>query len=94
MVAADGGNCAVLELEKAGLICSHIISGLQWHPSTIGSAPDQKTLTLHISNQSDGSWTDRLQQFSRRWTRASRTASCTTARATCWCRRASVPTAT
>jgi len=64
----------VLELEKTGPICSHaegqyvfikapIISGLQWHPFTISSAPDQKTLTLHIRNQGDGSWTDRLQQF-------------------------------
>ena len=63
-----------LELEKTGPVRNHqegqyifikapIISKIQWHPFTISSPPDQKTLTLHIRNMGDGSWTDRLQQF-------------------------------
>eukprot|EP01084_Bolivina_argentea_P069011 125604_1 len=63
-----------LELEKTGPIRNHqegqyvfiktpIVSKLQWHPFTISSPPDQKTLTLHIRNMGDGSWTDRVQQF-------------------------------
>ena len=40
-----------------------IISLYQWHPFTISSAPDSDTMTLHIRNMGDGSWTDRLQQF-------------------------------
>jgi len=63
-----------LELEKTGPIRNHqegqyvfinapIVSKWQWHPFTISSPPDQKTLTLHIRNMGDGSWTDRLQQF-------------------------------
>ena len=63
-----------LELEKTGPIKNHqegqyvfikapIISKFQWHPFTISSPPEQKTLTLHIRNMGDGTWTDRLQQF-------------------------------
>ncbi|ETO05243.1 NADPH oxidase [Reticulomyxa filosa] len=50
-----------LELEKTGPIRSHqegqyvflncpIITKFQWHPFTISSPPEQKTLTLHIRN--------------------------------------------
>jgi len=63
-----------IELEKKGPIKDHaegqyvflkapIISKLQWHPFTISSPPEQKTLTVHIRNQGDGTWTGRLQQY-------------------------------
>ena len=63
-----------LELEKTGPIKEHqegqyvfikapIISKTEWHPFTISSPPEQKTLTLHIRNMGNGSWTDRLQKF-------------------------------
>eukprot|EP01083_Nonionella_stella_P084577 234171_1 len=66
-----------LELSKQKNMCSShqegqyvfikapAISALQWHPFTISSPPDpaRQTLTIHIRNMGDGSWTDRLQQF-------------------------------
>jgi hypothetical protein len=39
------------------------ISGSQWHPFTISSAPQEDSLTLHIRVMGDGSWTRRLQEF-------------------------------
>ena len=63
-----------LELQKKGPIKHHqegqyifvkapMISEYQWHPFTISSPPEQKTLTLHIRNMGPGTWTDRLQTF-------------------------------
>jgi NADPH oxidase 2 len=44
------------------------LSQIQWHPFTISSAPQEKTVTVHIKIMGPGSWTrglrDYLQQFS------------------------------
>jgi NAD(P)H-flavin reductase len=36
------------------------ISLVQWHPFTISSAPEEKTVTVHIRVSVDGSWTKEL----------------------------------
>jgi len=41
------------------------ISGFQWHPFTISSAPDQETVMFMIRNQGEGTWTSRLQEYLR-----------------------------
>src|SRR5690348_11100976 len=33
---------------------------MQWHPFTISSAPEEKTVTVHIRESSEGSWTKEL----------------------------------
>lgn len=63
-----------LELEKTGplkdfyegqyvFIKCQTISEYQWHPFTISSAPQNDTVTLHIRNMGDNSWTGRLQNY-------------------------------
>jgi NAD(P)H-flavin reductase len=36
-------------------------SRIQWHPFTISSAPEEKSVTLHIRVQDPGSWTHQLK---------------------------------
>jgi NAD(P)H-flavin reductase len=69
-------NVLSLALEKTGplaeykegqyayLLCP-AISSFQWHPFTISSAPQEKTVTFHIRVQAPGSWTHKLQQYLR-----------------------------
>merc|ERR1719229_1347080 len=72
------GNVRVLclELEKKGAISSHkegqyvdikcpIVSHYQWHPFTISSAPQLDTVTLHIRDMGEGSWTNRVYNYFR-----------------------------
>ena len=39
------------------------ISRIQWHPFTISSAPDEKTVTVHIKTLDEGSWTLSLMKY-------------------------------
>jgi len=39
------------------------ISEIQWHPFTVSSAPQEKTVTVHIQVQGEGSWTRGLQAY-------------------------------
>lgn len=41
------------------------ISKFQWHPFTISSAPQQEHVTFHIRVQGPGSWTKKLQEFTK-----------------------------
>lgn len=63
-----------LELEKTGplenfregqyvTITCPTIAGKEAHPFTISSAPQNETVTLHIRNMGQDSWTDRLQTY-------------------------------
>jgi NAD(P)H-flavin reductase len=36
------------------------ISTFEWHPFTISSAPEEKTVTVHIRVSGEGSWTREL----------------------------------
>lgn len=36
------------------------VSRIQWHPFTISSAPEEKTVTVHIRVSNEGSWTREL----------------------------------
>lgn len=36
------------------------VSSVQWHPFTISSAPEEKTVTVHIRVSGEGSWTKEL----------------------------------
>lgn len=61
-----------LEFEKKGVWASPYkegqymfiqcpsISRIQWHPFTISSAPQEKTVTVHIKILDEGSWTNEL----------------------------------
>lgn len=46
-------------------ICCPSVSGLQWHPFTISSAPQEQYVSFHIRIQGKGSWTFRLREFFR-----------------------------
>lgn len=39
------------------------LSEIQWHPFTISSAPQEKTVTVHIKKQGHGSWTSELYNY-------------------------------
>jgi len=39
------------------------ISGIQWHPFTISSAPQENSVTVHIRICGPGSWTEQLQKM-------------------------------
>lgn len=64
-----------LEFEKQGVfeepyregqyifIQAPSISRIQWHPFTISSAPQEKTVTVHIRIQGEGSWTRNLATY-------------------------------
>jgi len=67
-------KCLCLELEKTGPLASFFegqyvqikcqtVSKSQWHPFTISSAPQNETVTLHIRNMGENSWTDQLQTY-------------------------------
>lgn len=72
MRSANGSNVLCLELSSSlfqyaegqylFLNCPSI-SGSQWHPFTISSAPQEDYLTLHIRVMGPGSWTRRLQDY-------------------------------
>lgn len=42
---------------------SPAISGIQWHPFTISSAPEEATVTVHIRVLGEGSWTRGLKDY-------------------------------
>ena len=42
---------------------SPAISAVQWHPFTISSAPQEKTVTVHIRVSVEGSWTKELYAY-------------------------------
>jgi NADPH oxidase len=44
-------------------LCCPAISKVQWHPFTISSAPQEKTVTVHIKKQGPGSWTRELANY-------------------------------
>eukprot|EP00808_Paulinella_micropora_P003338 g66426.t1 len=51
---------------KEGQYCfvmSPVISRLQWHPFTISSAPEQKSVTFHMKCCGPGSWTQSLKDY-------------------------------
>lgn len=68
-------NVFALEFAKEGVlaseykegqymfICCPRLSKIQWHPFTISSAPQEKSVTLHIRKQKPGSWTYELSQY-------------------------------
>ena len=39
------------------------VSRLQWHPFTISSAPQEKSVTVHIRVQGEGSWTRNVSDY-------------------------------
>ena len=39
------------------------VSPLQWHPFTISSAPQEKSVTVHIRVQGEGEWTRRVSDY-------------------------------
>eukprot|EP01006_Ploeotia_vitrea_P037004 TRINITY_DN66080_c5_g1_i8.p1 TRINITY_DN66080_c5_g1~~TRINITY_DN66080_c5_g1_i8.p1 ORF type:complete len:796 (-),score=441.02 TRINITY_DN66080_c5_g1_i8:116-2233(-) len=64
-----------LEFDKVGIFakpysegqylfiaCPHV-SPYQWHPFTISSAPQEKSVTLHIQIQGPGSWTRQVNEY-------------------------------
>lgn len=69
-------NVISLALEKTGpfqeykegqyayLMCP-AVSNFQWHPFTISSAPQEGVVTFHIRVQTPGSWTHKLQQYTK-----------------------------
>jgi len=69
------GDVFSLEFAKEGIfanpykegqyvfICSPPISKIQWHPFTISSAPEEKTVTVHVRVCGEGSWTRELFQY-------------------------------
>jgi len=44
-------------------LCAPYISRIQWHPFTISSAPQEKTVTVHIRKCGEGSWTNELANY-------------------------------
>ena len=44
-------------------LCCPALSGMEWHPFTISSAPEDQVLTVHIKCGKSGSWTQRLKDF-------------------------------
>ena len=74
MMQGKPSRVFALELEKRGAMASFrqgqyvflkcpYVSGFQWHPFTIASAPEAKTFTCIIRNQGDGSWTGKVQEY-------------------------------
>ena len=68
------GDVLSLEFDKNGLLSNYkegqylylqapSVSKLQWHPFTISSAPQEKSVTVHIRVQGEGSWTRRLTDY-------------------------------
>jgi len=63
-----------LELQKMGPLSSYkegqyvdvkcpMVSKFQWHPFTISSAPQKPNVTLHIRDQGEGTWTNRVYKY-------------------------------
>eukprot|EP00457_Paulinella_chromatophora_P002090 gb/GEZN01002094.1/.p1 GENE.gb/GEZN01002094.1/~~gb/GEZN01002094.1/.p1 ORF type:complete len:821 (+),score=43.14 gb/GEZN01002094.1/:95-2557(+) len=51
---------------KEGQYCfimSPVVSRTQWHPFTISSAPEQKSVTFHMKCCGPGSWTQTLKEY-------------------------------
>lgn len=44
-------------------ICCPYLSRIQWHPFTVSSAPQEKTVTVHIRKCGPGSWTSALAEY-------------------------------
>jgi len=42
--------------------CPHV-SALEWHPFTISSAPDEPSVSLHIRDCGEGSWTRQVRDY-------------------------------
>jgi len=72
--ASGDARVLCLELAKMGPLTSHkegqyvevkcpMISRFQWHPFTISSAPQKRNVTLHIRDQGEGSWTNRVYNY-------------------------------
>jgi hypothetical protein len=74
-VTIMGSDVFSLEFAKEGIFsspygvgqylfiqCPHI-SQIEWHPFTISSAPDEKTVTIHVRVCGENSWTRRVHDY-------------------------------
>lgn len=64
VVAKDGPLKDYSEGQYAYISCP-TLSGFQWHPFTISSAPQEDFVSFHIRVQDKGSWTYKLRDFFR-----------------------------
>lgn len=63
-VTKTGAMATYKEGQYAYLMCP-AVSKFQWHPFTISSAPQEQYATFHIRVQEPGSWTHKLQQYTK-----------------------------
>jgi len=63
-VTKTGAMAEYKEGQYAYLMCP-AVSKFQWHPFTISSAPQEQYATFHIRVQEPGSWTHKLQQYTK-----------------------------
>jgi hypothetical protein len=65
LVVEKSGALAQYSEGQYAYLCCPALSGFQWHPFTISSAPQEQHVSFHIRVQGRGSWTHALREFFR-----------------------------